>query len=348
MRQSGNGFTLIELLVVMGIILILISVAMPAVNVARNKAKDTQVKSGCNNIQAAIEQFGVDNAGCYPGAHWEESPNLGFLVGPGVIGGLPSYDGTEPRKDFTVPKTDIPGDATSWRDPYLDDGTPNPQVLDSLVVGGYLTDYPANPFISAGGAAKSQMSNIFLFNPIQGASGTTPMPANSASLDWDRYSPASAPLPTAASMRQQYLDFGRGMFTYIPLNPVNNAGTDFVSNWNNLAPDERAQYYRRCRGYILVGWGTSRLSDDLAKGVSHQYWNGTLAGLDFDHSLTLDQLETDMSNAVSLGSPASSWVGCELRDSAGSVGSFGAALPGGVRDFNPALFGAVFLKITGS
>jgi prepilin-type N-terminal cleavage/methylation domain-containing protein len=339
MLRITKGFTLVELLVVMGIIMILVSVAIPAVNVARNRAKDTQVKAGCNTIQAALEQFAVDNNGGYPGAHWEQDSAGNYYVGPGVIGGLPSYDGANPRKDFTVPKTDLAGNGTTWRDPYLTDQTPNPQVLDGLIVGGYLTDYPPNPFLATAGGVKAQMSNLFLFNPTLGGTGTTPIASDRSTLDWNRYTPNSM----GSTMRRSYTDFGRGFFSYIPLNPMNNSGTDFVGNWSSLTNAQRADYYKRCRGYILAGWGGSRMDDSQAKGISIKYWSTSLNGFDFDHSLMLDQVERVLGNTAATGILRS-----EQQDSAGSVGKFGETLPGGAPNIDVALYGATFVKITGS
>jgi prepilin-type N-terminal cleavage/methylation domain-containing protein len=346
MRMSihRKGFTLIELLVVMGIMLILVSLAVPAVNTARNRAKDTEVKAGCNQIQAALEQYATDHTGFYPGAQWlkdaQDPPN--WHVGPGVIGALPSFDSADnPRKDFTVSKTDLPGDGVEWRDPYLDDKTPNPQTLDALVVGGYLTDYPTNPFIAAAGGVKAQMSNMLYFNPIVGANGV-PNPDDRNTLDWDRYSPNAV----GATLRTSYSDFGRGMFSYIPFNPNNIVPVDFTTSLDLPAGSE---YYKRCRSYMLVGWGSNRIDDGQAKGLSLKYWYVDPASgdgwFDFDHNMRRDLMETWLRDKTSTG-----LVGREMVDSSGgsNVGKFGDTLPGGAVDIDSAFFGATYLYITGS
>jgi prepilin-type N-terminal cleavage/methylation domain-containing protein len=340
MPVNNKGFTLVELLVVMGIILILVSIAIPAANVARNKAKDTEVKSNCNQIQVALEQYGVSNGGCYPGAHWEQDSTGAFYVGPGLIGALPTYDGTTPRKDFSVPKADTELRGPLNEGPALADGTPNVNVQDSLVAGGFLTDYPANPFLRATGGARSQMSNLFLFNPVLGTS--TPDPANPDTLDWNRYTSTAAnyPYPT---MRSSYQDYGQGFFSYIPLNPVNNTGFDYVNDWNNLTAVQLSDYYKRCRGYVLIGWGHSRMDDTQVKGISMKYWNTRLAAFDFDNSSTADQLENFLSDTTAAG-----FVRSEQQDSEGNFGAYGGTLPSGGPDIDPSLFGAVYFKITGS
>lgn len=355
MPRNRSGFTLVELLVVMGIILILVSIALPAANSARNKAKDTEVKAGCNEIMAALEQYAVTHGGMYPGAHWEEDSNGNFYVGPGVIGGLPTYDGANPRKDFYVPK---PGDNTG-RGPnnqaaFLVDDTPNPQVIDAIVAEGYLTNYPANPFLRATDSGKAQMGNLFLFNPILG--DIPPTVGRYDTLDWNRYTNIvngdDASGANITTMRKTYSDFGRGHFTYIPLSPANNSGYDHAARWTDApAPDyndyHRSEYYKRCRGYILVGWGHSRMDDTQAKGVSEKYWNASLdsgsGAFDFDMNLEADGIELllGVTGGASLVEP-------EVRDSGNSSGAYGGSTLAGGPDIDPSFYGATFFKITGS
>ncbi|MCC7477457.1 type II secretion system protein [bacterium] len=327
-----RAFTLIELLVVMGIILVLASIAIPVANSARQKAKDTEVKAGCSNIQKALELYATDHAGQYPGAHWERDSTGAYYVGPGVLGGTPTYFGTEVNQDFYTPK-----DSADPRMPFLADGTPNPQSLDSLVVGGYLEDYPSNPFLRASDGKKAQMSNLFLFNPILGTSA--PDPALPDTLDWNRYT------GVGESMRTEYLDVGRGHFSYIPLNPTNTTGFDYVGEWNtgNLSDAQLSEYYKGCKGYILVGWGHERMDDSQAKGVSTRFWDNGLGGFDFDKNLSLDSLEQVLSNTGGGG-----LLSIEQQDSTGAVGAFGGPLPGGAVDIDQAFYGATFFTVSGS
>lgn len=329
----------------MGIILILVSIAIPAANVARNKARDTEVKAGCNEIQTALEMFAVTHTSYYPGAHWEQDSLGNFEVGPGVIGGLPTYDnGGEPRKDFYVAKDagDLRGPDNEV--PFFADNTPNPDVLDSLIAEGYLTDYPPNPFLRVTDAGKAQMSNLFLFNPILG--DTAPVLGRYDTLDWNRYTNVTpgdnASAADVTTTRKTYKDRARGHFSYIPLNPANNTGFDYVGLWTDAALNDaqRSGYYKHCRGYILVGWGYSRLSDTQAKGISEKYWNSSIGAFDFDSSLLVDPLEQQLSIGT--------LVEPELRDSANSSGAYGGTLLGGGPDIDPAFFGAAYLKITGS
>ena len=336
MHRDTKAFTLVELLVVMGIILILVSIALPATNAARSKAKDMEVKKGCNDIQAALEKYGVAKGG-YPGVQWIQDSNGDYFAGPGLIGGLPTYNGAEPQKDFYVPKDDSDARGPGNQAPYFPDETPNPSVLDALIVSGELTDYPANPFVRTNGGLKAQMSNLFLFSP-QGVNGDTqPDVSDPNTINWNRY------LGSSQSMRANYADYGRGHFTYIPLNPQNLSGTDFAGNWGALSGQDRSEYYAKCKGYILIGWGGSRADDSQAKGLSEKYWSNSASAFDFDNSLVADPLEQVLSNVT----PAGILRG-DVTDSDGGIGTFGQTLPGGGPDIDNAFYGATFIKITGS
>jgi type II secretory pathway pseudopilin PulG len=68
-RQFGEktGFTIIELLTVMSIIIILISVLVPGLNLARRYAKRVKQKAQFHSISVALEQFSaLDLGGGYP------------------------------------------------------------------------------------------------------------------------------------------------------------------------------------------------------------------------------------------------------------------------------------------
>jgi prepilin-type N-terminal cleavage/methylation domain-containing protein len=329
-RSSRHGFTLVELLIVMSIILILVAAAVPAVNTARNKAKDTEVKSGCNTVQKALEQYAVDHSGFYPGAQWVTDSTGAYHVGPGLVGGTATFYSGYPQQNFTVPK-----DKNDSRQPYLADDTPNPEVLDALVTNSYLSDYPANPFLRTSGGGTCQMTNLFLFRPVIG--GTPPNPGDTNTLDWNKLTTTNT-----EGLRARYDDLMRGHFSYIPLNPVNLTGMDFVANWNTMAPAQQAEYYKRCRGYMLVGWGHNRIDDTQAKGISEKFWVPSLSGFDFDKSLDIDGLEAEISK------PADQLIQPEMADSAGSNGAYGQIGLNGEKNIDPAFSGATFLYITGS
>lgn len=66
--MKSNGFTLIELLVVIGIVAILATIVLVAVNPARQfaSARDTARRNDLYQILNAIHQYAVENQGVYP------------------------------------------------------------------------------------------------------------------------------------------------------------------------------------------------------------------------------------------------------------------------------------------
>jgi prepilin-type N-terminal cleavage/methylation domain-containing protein len=78
--KKAKGFTLIELMIVIGIIALLISVVMVALNNARNKGLDAGVKSNLVNAARQAEIFYNTNT-AVPNAY------TGVCTNPGPVGG---------------------------------------------------------------------------------------------------------------------------------------------------------------------------------------------------------------------------------------------------------------------
>lgn len=66
--QARRGFTLIELLLVIGIIAILASIVIVAINPTKQlgDARNAQRRSDVNTILSAVYQYAIDNGGNYP------------------------------------------------------------------------------------------------------------------------------------------------------------------------------------------------------------------------------------------------------------------------------------------
>ena len=63
---SRHGFTLVEMLVVVAIILLLISITIPAIWRARESAKDGATRQLMATLSTALEQYATEQSGMYP------------------------------------------------------------------------------------------------------------------------------------------------------------------------------------------------------------------------------------------------------------------------------------------
>jgi prepilin-type N-terminal cleavage/methylation domain-containing protein len=76
MRRKGfeSGFTLVELLVVIGIIALLVSILLPALNKARQQANLLADASNLRNMGQAIDEYVSENKGYLPYSYAETGP----------------------------------------------------------------------------------------------------------------------------------------------------------------------------------------------------------------------------------------------------------------------------------
>lgn len=90
-RGSRPGFTLIELLLVIGIIAILASIVIVAINPTKQlgDARNAQRRSDVNTILNAVYQYAIDNNGDLPGCLETAVTGSGYdvcVVDPGTCG----------------------------------------------------------------------------------------------------------------------------------------------------------------------------------------------------------------------------------------------------------------------
>ena len=64
--RRSQGFTLVELLVVIGIMAILISLLLPTMRVAHERAKRVECSAGLRQLTAAVVAYGIENKGRLP------------------------------------------------------------------------------------------------------------------------------------------------------------------------------------------------------------------------------------------------------------------------------------------
>jgi len=98
LAKCKRAFTLVELLVVIGIIALLISILLPALNKAREVAQRTKCMSGVKQIMTAVAMYTNDNKGNLPLIPNGDTPKLAggaFWYATANYDGVVDYKGGE-------------------------------------------------------------------------------------------------------------------------------------------------------------------------------------------------------------------------------------------------------------
>jgi len=122
MPAGRQGFTLIELLVVIGVLAILLTIVLVAINPARqfSQSNNTKRRSDINALLNGIHQYAADNRGVLPAGITEVSQNISDTAANLCAALVPDYLAALPV------------------DPLTNAGA---SVTDCAAVGGYTTGY---------------------------------------------------------------------------------------------------------------------------------------------------------------------------------------------------------------
>jgi prepilin-type N-terminal cleavage/methylation domain-containing protein/prepilin-type processing-associated H-X9-DG protein len=135
-RSRLSGFTLVELLVVIGIIAVLMSVLLPALNSARRSANTTKCAAALKEIGNAFRLYSAEYTGFYPPSRIEPIAGRTYTLSTGsYTAGTPAYWYDFLAKYMTRNRTGVNATAselqkgifwgcTEWPS-YLYDNAPN-------------------------------------------------------------------------------------------------------------------------------------------------------------------------------------------------------------------------------
>jgi general secretion pathway protein G len=99
-RGSGEGFTLLELSIVMAVIMILVSIILPAYRVSIKRAREAVLKDDLYTMRSVIDEFTVDKQ--------RPPESLQELVDSGYLHRIPMDPMTGSAETWQVDIEDVP------------------------------------------------------------------------------------------------------------------------------------------------------------------------------------------------------------------------------------------------
>lgn len=115
MSKARKGFTLVELLVVIGIIALLISILLPALNKAREQAARVKCQANMRTLMQASVMYADENKNQLPFCNWDPGFNTLNTSSAGYGGGWLFVSATWANTGSPVMRNGYPGDiAGTW------------------------------------------------------------------------------------------------------------------------------------------------------------------------------------------------------------------------------------------
>lgn len=157
-RHLQRGFSLLELLICIGVVALLLSLALPALNAARDSAQRAICGSNLRQINLGWQGYLADHKEQFPATALVPEWSYGGLdfVGPAR---QPVFSSTKPINRYVVPDTRVagnaemalfrcPGDAGLWtRGRYTQGRPPASELNFRTCYATYGTSYLANPLL---------------------------------------------------------------------------------------------------------------------------------------------------------------------------------------------------------